>query len=55
MNKTNYPVNIINAKKIDRRKMILVNDSISVKKYQNVANKSYSHYKPISKLFNLDN
>ncbi len=53
MKKTNYPVSILNNKKIDRRNLRFINDTIQVKKYQNIANKSYSLYKPISKLFNF--
>lgn len=53
MSKSNYPVNIINAKKIDKRNIRIINEGVTVKKYQNMINTNYGYYKPISKLFNL--
>ena len=39
MNKTNYPVDVWNAKKIDKRHIKFIDDTITVSKYQNIANK----------------
>lgn len=50
MNKNNYPVNIINAKKKNIKKFLPSKNHVAISKYQNCDNKVYGSYKPISKI-----
>ncbi|CAM1364312.1 hypothetical protein [Tenacibaculum xiamenense] len=52
--KKKYPLDIINSKKIDIEKATFIDDTVSIKKYQNTKNSTYTVYKPVSKLFNLE-
>lgn len=53
MEKINYTVDIINARKIDTKKLIYPNTIVEIEKYQNKKNKTYAFYRPISKIINL--
>lgn len=52
--KKNYPANIINADKSNFNSFRPIKSFISIEKYQNSNNIVYGLYKPISKIFKLN-
>lgn len=54
MSKSNRPLYIHNAEKAKIKNIKFIKDSASVSKYQNPNCKTYSFYRPISKIFSLD-